>query len=108
GGREGLGRRDREGAEQAGGPPALRVVGNRRLLERAAGFRRFRQKRAGELDRDDQGSRDRTGMTSIVQRSSRNRTERFDVEGLELAVRHPTYAWTVSRLRPRPPLPSVA
>ena len=41
---------------------ALRRRGHRHLLERPAGVHRIREDRARELDRDDQGSRDRAGI----------------------------------------------
>ena len=64
-------RRGAQGARQSGGAQALRRRGHRHLLERPAGVRRVREDRAGELDRDDQGGRDRAGMSGTRPRSPR-------------------------------------
>ena len=62
GGGEDARRRRAQGAGKAGGPRPLCQHRHRRLLGRTAGVRRLREDRAGELDRDDQGGRDRAGM----------------------------------------------
>ena len=49
--------------DKPGGAQALRRRRHRPLLERTAGVRRVREIRAGELDRHDQGGRDRAGMS---------------------------------------------
>ena len=55
-------RRGAEGGGQSGGAKRFAGAGHRHLLERSEGIRRVREDRARQLDRDDQGGRDRAGM----------------------------------------------
>ena len=76
-------------------------AGHRHLLERPAGIRRVREDRAGELDRDDQGGRDRAGMSGTEPASAA-------LEPLNQPPDTPSTSGQFPRLRPWPQLPSAA